>query len=114
MPNMYEMKKIKKQEIIPLILCVIFIASMFYCIIYKTREYKSLSNNLEYSNATIIGFSPGPRMRYYLDYKFFVEEKEYQGGGRHYPASDTLVVGDTIIVVYDKTNPKNNKAWRDY
>ena len=48
-----------------------------------------------------------------LDYEFFVSGTKYQSSGQHYP-SDTLAVGDTIIVVYDKTNPKNNKAWRDY
>lgn len=69
------MKKIKKQEIIPLLLAVVFIASIFCFMVYKLSKNKSLSDNLEYSCATIINFSSGPRMRYYLDYVFFNGEK---------------------------------------
>lgn len=108
------MKKIKKQEIIPLSLAVVFIASIFCFMVYKLSKNKSLSDNLEYSCATIINFSSGPRMRYYLDYVFFIGEKKYQGSGRYNPASDTFSVGDTIIVVYDRKNPDNNKPKRDY
>ncbi len=38
----------------------------------------------------------------------------YQGEGKPYPRYDTLSVGDTIAVVYDKTDPDNNIPERNY
>lgn len=82
----------------------------------KERYIKdqSLDENLEYSNAVIVKFYLGMRARHRLDYKFFVEKKEYTGSGTYYPTSDTFSVGDTIVIVYDKTNPDNNMSERDY
>lgn len=51
------MKKIRKQEIIPLILFGIFIISMLYIIVYKRKENKSLTDNLEYSKCCYNKFS---------------------------------------------------------
>lgn len=53
-------------------------------------------------------------MRLYVDYKFFINGREYYGNGKHYSKSDTFLVGDTITVVYDRTNPDNNEPYKDY
>lgn len=53
-------------------------------------------------------------MRYNLDYKFFVNEQEFHGSGKHYPKDDTFSIGDTVIIVYDRLNPDNSKTYRDY
>jgi hypothetical protein len=47
-------------------------------------------------------------------YKHYVNERLFSGRGQYYPNHDTLLVGDTILIVYDKTNPDNNKPYRDY
>lgn len=93
------------------IICGIFLA---YLLIGGIIKKRSLDKNLEYSKAIVIDHFYTIRYTDYFSYKFSVGEKEYQGSGRHYPASDTLVVGDTILVVYDRANPNNNKPWRDY
>ena len=92
------------------IICGIFLA---YLLIGGIIKQRSLDKNLEYSKAIVIDHFYTVRYTDYFGYEFFVEEKKYQGSGKHYPASDTLSVGDTITVVYDKTNPDNNRPERD-
>ena len=92
------------------IICGIFLA---YLLIGGIIKQRSLDKNLEYSKAIVIDHFYTVRYTDYFSYEFFVEEKKYQGSGKHYPASDTLPVGDTITVVYDKTNPDNNRPERD-
>jgi hypothetical protein len=74
---------------------------------------RSLENNLMISKAVIIDRFYTIRYTDYFSYKFIVDEKEYHGSGKHYPATDTFLIGDTILVVYDGTNPDNNKPGRD-
>lgn len=93
------------------IICMIFVA---YLLIGSIIKKQSLDKNLEYSKAIVIDHFFTIRYSHYFSYEFFVEEKKYQGSGKHYPKSDALSVGDTITVVYDKTNPNNNRTERDY
>ncbi|WP_147336338.1 DUF3592 domain-containing protein [Bacteroides oleiciplenus] len=87
---------------------------MSYLIFGGVAKRNSLNKSVEYTDAVIVDFSSGPRMRCYLDYKFFVNGKAYHGSGKYYSKSDTLSIGDTVVVVYDRTNPNNNKVYRDY
>lgn len=89
------------------ILCGIF---LIYLIITKN----SLNENFEYSKAIIIDNFYTIRYTDYFSYKFYIDEIEYQGSGKYYHASDTILVGDTIIVIFDRTNPENNMPVRDY
>jgi len=93
------------------IICVIFLA---YLLIGGIIKKQSLDKNLEYSKAIVIDHFFTIRYTDYFSYEFFVEDKKYQGSGEYYPKSDTLSVGDTITVVYDKTNPDNNRPEREY
>ena len=105
------MKKLKDTVLWLLsIICGIFLA---YLVIGGIIKKQSLDENLEYSKAVVVDHFYTVRYTNYFSYEFFVEEKKYQGSGKHYPASDTLSVGDTITVVYDKTNPYNNRPERD-
>ncbi|WP_291586313.1 DUF3592 domain-containing protein [Bacteroides sp.] len=107
------MKTIKK-DILLYSFSFILVIYFGYLIFVKVVERNSLDKNVEYVDAVIVDFSSGPRMRSYLDYKFFVKEKVYYGSGKHYSISDTLSIGDTVVVVYDRMNPNNNKTYRDY
>lgn len=93
------------------IVCGIFLA---YLLIGGIIKKRLLDKNLEYSKAIVIDHFYTIRYTDYFSYKFSVGDNEYQGSGEHYPASDTFSVGDTIIVVYDRTNPDNNMPERDY
>jgi len=88
------------------IICWVFLA---YLLIGGIIKKQSLDKNLEYSKAIVIDHFFTIRYTDYFSYEFFVGDKKYQGSGNYYPKSDALSVGDTIIVVYDKTNPDNNK-----
>lgn len=93
------------------ITCGIFLA---YLLIGGIIKKRSLDKNLKYSKAIVIDHFFTVRHTDYFSYEFFVEEKKYQGSGKHYPTGYALSVGDTITVVYDKTNPDNNRPERDY
>ena len=72
----------------------------------------SLSKNKEFARATITDFST-IKTSHYLEYTFQLDTVKYKGSGHYYPRKDSFVIGDTIVIVYDKTNPKNNRPWRD-
>jgi hypothetical protein len=74
----------------------------------------SLNKNLEFTEAIVIDHFFSIRTEHYFSYEFYVNEKLHPGRGKHYPKSDAFSVGDTILIVYDKTNPDNNKPYRDY
>jgi hypothetical protein len=103
-----------KKDIILWLFSAVLIIFIAYILIGGIHKKKSLDSNMEYYKAVISGFSTGPGLRYYLDYEFNLGSNLYQGSGKHYPKSDTLSVGDTIFIVYDKTNPNNNRPYRDY
>ena len=91
------------------IACWIFV---FYLLIGTIHNKHSLDKNRVRSKAIVDDFFS---IRYtdFFGYHFWVDGKEYQGSGWYYPESDTLSVGDTVIIYYDSTNP-NNKLEREY
>ena len=91
------------------IACWIFV---FYLLIGAIHKKHSLDKNRVRSKAIVDDFFS---IRYtdFFGYHFWVDGKEYQGSGWYYPESDTLSVGDTVIIYYDSTNP-NNKLEREY
>jgi hypothetical protein len=103
-----------KKDIVGYLFSAILVLLMILLSVYGWGKRTSLKENLEFTETVISSFSSGPGGRYYLDYKFYVDEKLFQGSGKHYRRSDTLSIGDTILIVYDKTNPNNNKPYRDY
>ena len=74
--------------------------------------------NSEYANAVIYeladriigskGSTP------YLYYNYIVDGREYKGWGMWYPYKDTLSVGDTIVIMYNKRDPYKNITKRDF
>jgi len=98
------MRKSKKDTVIYL-LCSIGIMSIFY--IGGGFKKRSLDKNIEYSQAVVTRFY-GFGGQQNFNYTFFANKKEYKGGSRYY--YNSVNVGDTIIVGYDTTNPKNNKV----
>lgn len=74
---------------------------------------KSLQSNMEYTKAKIVDHFYTIRYSHYFTYEFRIGDSLYQGSGRYYPDTDTLCVNDTILIIYDKSNPSNNKPLRD-
>lgn len=101
------MKKLK--DSILWLICIICGIFLTYLLIGGIIKKQSLDKNFEYSKAIVIDHFYTIRYTDYFSYEFFVEDKKYQGSGNYYPKRDTLSVGDTITVVYDKTNPDNNR-----
>lgn len=99
------------------ILYLIALVFVLFCSIALVSNYlkqKALKNNVEYTKAVITNFYLGTGMRYYLEYTFVVGEDSFHGRGKHYPKSDSILFGDSIVVAYDKENPTNNKPYRDF
>jgi hypothetical protein len=103
-----------KKDIILNLFSIIVMMFIAYLLIGGYIKKKSLDSNLGFTDAVVIDNFYSIRTENYFTYKFSMNEKLYQGSGKHYPKSDTLLVGDTILIVYDKTNPDNNKPYRDY
>lgn len=105
------MKLSLKNKILYLVSFVIFLF-IIYLIIGGFLKKKSLKDNIEYTNAAVIEFT---QIRYtkLFRYVFCIDGKTHYGSGRYYPESDNISVGDSILIVFDKTNPENSKAARD-
>ncbi len=73
----------------------------------------SLNKNFEYANAVVNGFGYVKNADY-VNYIFFVDSSKCQGSWRYYPASEKISIGNTIMIVFDKTNPENNRLARDF
>ena len=71
---------------------------ILYLIIGATHKKHSLDKNRVRSKAIVDDFFS---IRYtdFFGYHFWVDGKEYQGSGWYYPESDTLSVGDTVIMI---------------
>ena len=104
---------IKKQEIIPLVAAILYFIALAYLFAVDVKERKSLTRHMESCYATITGFSTGTKSKSYIDYQFCVEEKVYKGHGRP-RKGDTFRIGDSLLVVYDSTNPETNEPKRQY
>lgn len=75
-----------------------------FLIIY--REDKQLERAPEYTNAIIIDTYVGAKVKEYVKYKFDVNGETFVGHQQYYPKIETIHIGDTIDVVYAKTNPE--------
>lgn len=106
------MKLTKKDKFNYVLFAIICISTCSF-LLYDYSKLTSLKSNLEYAKAIITDISKGTKGRRYIDYIFFVNKKQYKGYGKHYLKSDTFLIGDTILIVYDKTNPGNNRTYRD-
>lgn len=94
--------------IITLILILIFI--------FTSIEIRSLMKNAECTNGVIYeltGCSKNGRTPC-LRYNYIVDGIKYKDRGSWYPKGDFLSVGDTIIIIYDKTDPANSKPKYDF
>ena len=104
---------IKKQEIIPLVAAILYFIAIAYLSAVDVKEMKSLTRHMGSCYATITGFSTGTKSKSYIDYQFCVEERVYKSHGRP-RKGDTFRIGDSLLVVYDSTNPENNMPKRQY
>jgi hypothetical protein len=70
-------------------------------------ENHDILENKEYNQAKIIDIY---RIRYsdYCKYSFHVKASIYYGTGKYYAGYGNI--GDSIKIVYNKTNPSNNKT----
>ena len=47
----------------------------------------------------------------YFSYLYTIDEKTYKGNGKRYGEYESLQIGDTITVYYQKSNPNNSEAY---
>lgn len=95
--------------IILIVLGWCFIAYLFIGAFIKK---KSLHDNAENALAIVMDSSVTTRNGNRFFYKFKVDNTEYIGNWVN-NRDNPLLAGDTILIVYDTTNPKNNTpGWR--
>ena len=47
----------------------------------------------------------------YYSYSYNVDQKTYEGRGKQYGEYESLHIGDTITVYYQRSNPSNSEAY---
>ena len=108
------MMKIQSKDFILYLFSAIGFIFVAYILIGGFLKQSSLRRNGKEIDAVIERFHEGSRGWNSIYYYYFINEVKYQGGGMYYPKSDTLSIGDTIIVIYDKTNFSSSKPERDF
>jgi len=106
--------KEKLKDIISWLFIISLGATLAYLIIGGLMKRQSLNKNWEYAEAVVMDHFSRIRYTHYFSYKFSVGENEYQGEGRYFSENDTISAGDTITVIYDRTDPNNSATLRDY
>lgn len=104
----------KKETIIMYVIGIVCFAFLAFIVIYPIVLQRSLDNNLEYTNAIVTGDTFVKRTDHYFGYRFNVGNNEYKGWGFNYVRTEVFSEGDTVLVVYDRTNPNNNSLYRSY
>ena len=104
----------KRKDIILYLFSGILFIFTSYILIGGFFKQLSLSKNGKDIDAVIIRLHEGSKGWNSLYYNYFINDIKYQGSGRYYPKSDTLSIGDTIIIIYDKTNHASSKPVRDF
>ena len=91
-----------------ILLIIISVAVLAYVLIRKER----LSKNPLYTKGVVIGFKEEARGSIYLHYSFISNQKFYEGSVTTKFCDECNRTccnpGDTVIVKYEKGNPKNN------
>ena len=109
------MKKLSKLEKFMVIFLAIPTAIfIIYEVGLVSVRKKSLSDNMEYIHAVVDTIGSGIRGRKTIYYDFSVKEIQYRGSGEYYPSNISVSIGDSVLVVYDGINPKNNELLWNY
>jgi uncharacterized protein YxeA len=97
----------KVNRIYTIITCVLI---LLFVIIMGIQLYKnkSLKENAVYLKTVISDLGVTGKGSPYIRYRFDVNGISYKGSGRRY-SNDAI--GDSIWIVYDKTNPSNNSTY---
>lgn len=89
------------------IVSIIILATLFF---YLCGSSIGLKTNPGYAKGVIIDSdSRGWNNRTFIRYTFIVEGKPYEGSTRYRPHLQTINIGDTCYVIYEKNYPANCK-----
>lgn len=95
------------KKIIEYIILIVLSCFLAYLLIGAFIKEKSLHNNAENAIAVVIDSSQTVGTVNYFWYKFEVNNIEYLGSWKN-SIKNPFLAGDTILIVYDTTNPENN------
>lgn len=109
-----EEKTISKYGILINVGIVIIILTPFF--MFGHYQQKALEKNGVYTTAVIYKLTSAKASKGNpkIYYSFSVDGIKHKGNGRLYPRRDTFFLGDTIVIIYDRTNPSNNTTKRDF
>jgi len=108
------MKLSKLEKLMVIFLAVPTVIFIIYAVTIVSIRKKSLSENMEHIYVAVDSIHNSVRGRNRLHYDFLVREIQYHGTGTYYPNHIDISIGDSVPVVYDVTNPKNNELLWDY
>jgi hypothetical protein len=97
----------KKIDVFSYFIAFVLILGLAFLTIKGCREQNSIDNNIAYTKAQIMEIYK-VRFSTYCSYQFMIDSTLYKGDAAYYGKFG--LVGDSIVIVYDKTNPSNNKS----
>ncbi len=105
--------KISKWDWIAYAFCLAVFVFLGYSYIRMNVSDRSLAENLVHAEAVVIDDFSTFKYDKYFGYEFSVNGKTYRDKGKYYP-SDSLLVGDTVAIVYDGSDPDVSWTYRGY
>lgn len=93
-------------------LSVFFLAVTLFMVdwVYLKIEKNSMGEDPVRTEAVVIAINLSqPQGNPLLKYEFTTEGETYQGFQRYNPEWEKIDIGETCIVMYERSNPKNNK-----
>lgn len=84
-------------------------------VIYNSCQNNLLKKHGEYTNAVIYKFTKGGkngRLKQFR-YNYVVDGVKYEGWGEWREKYDTLSIGDTVIIMYNRKKPSHCRTKRD-
>lgn len=99
-----------------ILFCIVFVGTAYF---NTWKEWQSLKKNAEYTEALILEIKLGTKGKNNLYYLYRVRGKMYEGHVLNQPGKDSfshkfLLVGDSCIIAYDKTNPRISTPYTDF
>jgi hypothetical protein len=101
--------KIKKQWIKAGILFALFVCMVSWGGIVSYKSHKAIDADPVYTDGAVVDIHDYLLTRHDLKVEFMVDGKVYKASRDYNPHLQTINIGDTCKIVYQRTNPGNNR-----
>ena len=105
------MLKIKKNIDAVIVIAILSIAITITASINQCKQ-RDLHKDSQSTKGVIVDLYSVGNI-YYFDYQFQVDTITYESSAHYSPRKNKFCVGDTVYIMYQKTNPNNNEVMKE-